>query len=84
MNCEAPSGDVPVLTFDQAERVGQRLFDRLAEVAGAFAEPSRDSLFWADLVQDVLRTAKNVRDDDAETAAAAWALRIPDGEGGGA
>jgi hypothetical protein len=72
MNCEATSGDVPVLTFDQAERVGQRLFDQLVEHnPRAVQLRPRDSLFWADLVQDILRTAKNVRDDDAETAAAA-------------
>jgi hypothetical protein len=53
----------PVISFDQAERVGQALHDHWLSMSGA-APLKRDDMGWGDIVQFTLRTARDVLDGD--------------------
>lgn len=51
------SETVPVLTYSEAEDVGGALHDRWHDLTGAAPAP-RDDFAWADLVQLVVRKAR--------------------------
>lgn len=51
----------PLITFAEAETIGQHLHDRWEKMAGT-APLQRDDLAWPDMVQFVLRTARDVVD----------------------
>lgn len=55
----------PLLTFAQAEEVGQRLHDHWQKMAGE-APLARDDMGWGDVVQQVIRLARDVVQRDAE------------------
>lgn len=59
---EAPAPEIPLITFGQAEVVGRALHDRWEKMTGR-APLDVEDMAWADLVQFVLRTAKNITDD---------------------
>jgi hypothetical protein len=48
---------LPLLSFDEAQTVGEQMHDRWQRLTGAEAPFPRDSLGWADLVQWVTRKA---------------------------
>jgi hypothetical protein len=48
----------PLLTFAQAEEVGQALHDRWETITGT-APLKRDDLAWGDVVQFVIRKARD-------------------------
>jgi predicted protein tyrosine phosphatase len=56
-----PPRPAPLVTFAEAETIGQQLHDRWAKMTGK-APLQRDDLGWADLIQFVLRTARDVVD----------------------
>ena len=47
---------LPLLTFDEAQRVGERVHDHWVRMTGDAPVP-RDNFAWADLVQFVTRAA---------------------------
>jgi hypothetical protein len=47
---------LPLLTFDEAQRVGERVHDHWVRMTGEAPVP-RDNFAWADLVQFVTRAA---------------------------
>jgi hypothetical protein len=49
--------DVPLITFDQAQAIGEKLYDRWIKMIGA-APLERDDLGWGDIVQFVVREAR--------------------------
>lgn len=51
----------PLLTFDEAETVGAQLHDHWAKMAGEAPMP-REDMGWADLVQRVVRLARDAVD----------------------
>jgi hypothetical protein len=59
MTAHRRSAAPPLLTFAQAEQIGQDLHDHWEKMAGA-APMGRDDLGWADLVQRVVRLARDV------------------------
>lgn len=52
----------PLLTFAEAEAVGRKLQARWEAMAGTTPLPA-DDLAWADIVQFVLRKARDVADE---------------------
>lgn len=54
-----PAGDVPLIRFGEAKRIGEALHDRWHLFAGA-APLARDDMAWGDVVQFVLREARAV------------------------
>jgi hypothetical protein len=51
----------PLLTFAEAETVGAQLHDHWTKMAGK-APMAREDMAWADLVQRVIRLARDVVD----------------------
>ena len=49
----------PLLTFAEAESIGEQLHDHWEKMAGA-APMERGDMGWADLVQQVIRRARDV------------------------
>lgn len=52
---------LPLITFAEAEAIGQRLHDHWERMAGN-APLQRDDMGWGDLVQQTLRFARDVVD----------------------
>jgi hypothetical protein len=50
----------PLLSFANAEKVGQELHDRWALLAGQAPPFGRDDLAWSDIAQFVVRRARDI------------------------
>ena len=54
------TGDVPLITFDEAQEVGRELHDHWHALAGSVPFPP-DAMAWPDIVQFVLRKAREAQ-----------------------
>ena len=61
MNQETPE-PVPLLAFEEAEKVGRALHDHWVKMAGEAPMPAED-MGWADMVQFVARKAREIANE---------------------